>query len=101
MTETKTAATIGRTVHYHMSETDAAAVNKRRADFAAANPQTSGLVAHVGNTVLAGSKYPAVVVAAFGLAVNLQVLLDGSDSYWATSRVEGEQPGQWAWPVRS
>jgi hypothetical protein len=49
----------------------------------------------------AGHKYPAVVVSTFGgEAVNLQVLLDGPDSFWATSRHEGDEPGTWAWPPR-
>ncbi|GAA4560510.1 hypothetical protein [Planotetraspora kaengkrachanensis] len=31
---------------------------------------------------------------------NLQVLLDGNDAYWATSRTEGDEPGRWSWPPR-
>jgi hypothetical protein len=30
--------------------------------------------------------------------VNLQVVLDGNDHYWATSRIQGDEPGQWRWP---
>lgn len=36
--------------------------------------------------------------------VNLQVYLDGNDTYWATSRVRAEnetgEQGQWHWPPR-
>jgi hypothetical protein len=42
-----------------------------------------------------------MVVRTFGgPAANLQVHLDGTDTYWATSRCEGEGPGFWAWPPR-
>jgi len=47
-----------------------------------------------GNHVAARDVYPAVVVRD-GNSVNLQVLLDGPDSYWATSCAEGDAPGQW------
>jgi hypothetical protein len=33
-------------------------------------------------------------------AVNLRVLLDGNDVFWATSRTLGEGPSFWAWPER-
>lgn len=99
--------TIGRIVLYTLGEADAAAINKRRADFMAfqqtlAGAPESGHVAHVGNHVDAGNVYPAVVVRAFGgPAANLKVLLDGTDDYWATSRSEGDAEGQWAWPARA
>jgi len=51
--------------------------------------------------VAEGEQYPAVVVRTFGgTTVNLHVLLDGNDTYWATSRMEGDDPGQWSWPPR-
>lgn len=93
--------TIGRIVHYTLSEYDADAIMQRRAaggtvsDMAAAG----GTVA---NMVAAGQTYPAMVVRTFGGdAANLQVFLDGNDTYWATSRTEGDQPGTWAWPPRA
>jgi hypothetical protein len=104
--------TIGRIVHYQLSDHDAADINRRRADAEAyrlANPRpdqsgdpgASGHVAHVGNRAAAGDCYPAVVVRTFGgTAANLSVLLDGTDTFWATSRGEGDQPGQWVWPPR-
>lgn len=82
--------TIGRFVHYALSDQDAEAILLRRGG--------TGLG---GNAAVAGDVYPAVVVRTFGGgAVNLKVLLDGEDSYWATSRVEGDEPGQWVWPPR-
>lgn len=32
--------------------------------------------------------------------VNGQVFLDGNQSLWVTSVGEGDQPGQWHWPVK-
>ncbi len=104
--------TVGRIVHYQLSEYDAADINRRRSDadaFRRANPRpdqpgelgATGHVMHVGNHAAEGQVCPAIVVRTFGGdAANLQVLLDGTDTYWATSRTEGDQPGQWSWPAR-
>ena len=103
--------TIGRIVHYALTEQDAASINVRRADFRAfeaghkhpheaGQPGASGHIAHVGNHAEAGQVYPAMVVRCFDPSVNLQVMLDGNDTYWATSRTEGDGPGYWAWPQR-
>lgn len=97
-------ATPGRIVLYVLSAQDAAAINSRRIEVA---QQTIGMTAHrLGNEAREGQLYPAMVVATFGgPTVNLQVLLDGSDSYWATSRAEtdadGREPGRWFWPTRA
>ncbi|MGW1059367.1 hypothetical protein [Micromonospora rubida] len=96
--------TIGRIVHYTLTEQDAEAINRRRADFADSLPANTGFQAHVGNHAEAGQTFPAEVVRTFGgSAVNLQVRLDGSDTYWATSRTEGEpdKQGCWIWPPRT
>lgn len=97
--------TIGQIVHYTLSEQDAEQINRRRGDYTVVATQESGgetgFQAHVGNYVIAGEVYPAVVVRVFGeQGVNLQVFLDGNDSYWATSRSEGEGPNTWSWPPR-
>ena len=85
--------TIGRTVHYVLSAEDAQLINERRK-----NEFTDS---H-GNQAADGDVCAAVVVRTFGSStVNLQVLLDGTDSYWATSRMEGAEPGQWSWPPRA
>jgi hypothetical protein len=93
---------VGRIVHYQLTESDAEAINRRRADFAASPPANTGFQAHVGNRAEEGQVLPAMVVRTFGgdAAINLQVQLDGTDTYWATSRSEGDRPGGWIWPPR-
>jgi hypothetical protein len=81
---------IGRIVHYQLSQDDAIVVTNRRLQ--------TGVV---GNHVAAGQTYPAMVVRTFGgTTVNLRVVLDGDDLLWATSRVEGTEAGTWCWPPR-
>jgi hypothetical protein len=108
MTEEDTLqVTIGWIVHYTLSEQDAEQINRRRSDYVAflrhrhEGSVETGFQGHVGNSAAAGEVYPAIVVRTFGGDyVNLQVLLDGSDSYWATSRREGEGPNTWSWPPK-
>ena len=104
--------TIGRTVLYKIHARDAEAINRRRADYGnyrrhlvPGSETPDGRQFHVGNAAHEGDVYPAVVVRVFSyygesLVVNLKVLLDGNDDYWATSRAEGDEPGFWAWPAR-
>lgn len=98
--------TIGRIVHYTLNAGDAEAINRRRKDFADSQSAAAatGFVGHVGNQAEAGQVYPAMVVRVFdprATTANLQVLLDGNDSYWATSRTERDGEGGWAWPPRA
>lgn len=45
---------------------------------------------------------PAEVVRVFDDGkVNLKVSLDGPDTVWVTSVVEGTEPGTWHWPPRA
>lgn len=88
--------TIGRVVHYTLNDADATLINDKRAD-----PVYKAI--HQGNTAVAGQTFSAEVVRKFadsGTSVNLQVKLDGTDTYWATSRQEGDGHGQWTWPPR-
>ncbi len=96
---------IGRIVHYKLSAHDAAEINRRRADWSAADPVRTGLQAHVGNHAEAGQVVPATIVRIFDPSgehgtSNLQVALDGNDTFWATSRKTGDDEGTWAWPPR-
>lgn len=84
---------VGRIVHYTLGEGDVNLIANQRL--------ASGV--KTCNAALLGHVYPAVVVRVFDPSVstaNLQVLLDGTDSYWATSRTEGDGAGHWAWPPR-
>jgi hypothetical protein len=89
------APTIGRIVHYTLSEDDAKAIHKRRSDAA-------GL--HIGNAVDAGDVFPMMITRVWGdtpeSAVNGQVLLDGTDVLWACSVQQGTGPRTWCWPPR-
>jgi hypothetical protein len=84
----------GQHVVYTLSEGDAAAVESRRKN---EEPRRTH------NSAAAGQRCPAFIVRDWGGCVNLRVLLDGHDDYWATSRSEGTDPGQWqaanSWPV--
>ena len=97
---------IGRIVHYTLSESDAERITKRRADFAAHVKSDgyadTGYVAHYGNGVRAGDVFPAIIIRAWADdSVNAQVFLDGTDTFWITSHREGEGPGTWSWPPRA
>lgn len=107
MTERRPA--IGRVVHYTLSEQDAAAINKRRKDAGNLNgagvtlaSQDLGAQIHTGNKVEAGEVYPMVITRVWGdrpdSGVNGQVLLDGNDTFWATSVSRGEGQRHFAWP---
>lgn len=119
--------TIGRILHYRLSEQDVAAMTRRRTTSAsiaarmknAIPPQEgqnqdtiygwpAGAQAHIGNPVSVGAIVPLIVVVVwpneFGHGipgVNGQALLDGNDALWVTSAKEGTEPGTWSWPTRS
>ncbi|MDP9185616.1 MAG: hypothetical protein M3O29_08120 [Actinomycetota bacterium] len=105
------APSIGRIVHYKISEQDAVQINKRRADAKNLNAagvtlasQGLGPQIHIGNGVQAGDVYPAMIVRTWGgtrgSSVQLQVFLDGNDTFWATSVSEGDGERNWQWPPR-
>ncbi|WP_100813025.1 hypothetical protein [Microbacterium lacus] len=103
---------IGRIVHYTLSESDAEAINRRRDDAVAAahNPRHAdrqkpmGEQVHFGNPVREGDVFPMIIVRVWGTTaesvVNGQVLLDGNDSLWVTSVGVGEGPRRFVWPPR-
>lgn len=85
------AVAVGSQVLYKLSEHDARHVRERR--------RYTGTP---GNHPAEGQVYPAWVVASWGgTTVNLRVLLDGDDTYWATSRQHGGDAGQWLYPGES
>jgi|SRR6266705_4031198 len=104
---------IGRIVHYTLSEEDAQQINRRRTsgvEIAARirmnTADTSmwpiGAQAHIGNEVKAGDIFPMMVTKVWQQGyVNGQVLLDGTDCFWATSVTEGIAGHNWSWPLRT
>lgn len=101
-------AKVGQRVLYTLGASDAADINRRRTDYAVfwrnANNDVqgeggrNGHQGHFGNSAAEGDQYPATIVRVFDETVttaNLQVLLDGNDTYWATSRQLGDGPGHY------
>lgn len=106
--------TIGRIVLYTLTAADAEMIERRRITTGEIQDRIKegewpvGAQAHLGNPVKEGDAFPAIIVRVReGLTgmVNLRVLLDGTDEFWATSRhmCEGDSttPGQWFWPPRA
>lgn len=99
--------TVGRVVLYCLHRADISDINRRRRDASAKfhlhEWQRNGLQLHVGNEVNEGDVFPAIVVRTWGKdadsLVNLKVLLDGNDDFWATSRgvSDGPSPGKYHW----
>lgn len=94
--------TIGRIVQYRVSADDAATINRRRKDYAtSAKSISTGFVGHIGNDVAEGQVFPSMVVRVWDEpdpSINVQVFLDGNDTFWATSCKQGTDLGQWSWP---
>jgi hypothetical protein len=80
---------IGRIVRYKLSDDDALSININRQESQS-----------LGNVAWPGDVYPAMVVRTWDTSVQLQVFLDGPDTYWATSVLEGDGERQWSWPPR-
>lgn len=86
--------TLGRIVHYTLTDEDV-----RRLD----NDRITTLA--YGNLPHAGDSVPAIVVGGMNAdaprTVNLQACLDGNDRLWIANAAEGEEAGQWHYPVKS
>lgn len=88
---------IGRIVHYKVGKSDAVTINQRRLEY----PKQAQ-----GNTVSAGDVFPMVITRIFDSnpteesSVNGQLLLDGDDTHWLTSRQQGDSDTQWSEPPR-
>lgn len=99
-------ASLGRIVHYKISEQDALEINRRRTNSYKIQEQVEagkwsiGSQAHIGNEVSAGQTFPMIIVAVWSdTLVNGQVFLDGNDSFWALSRSKGNGVGEWRFPL--
>jgi hypothetical protein len=98
--------TIGRIVIYKLSQEDADQINRRRthgqsiAERIKEDKWPIGAQAHIGNEVQVGQQFPMIIVAVWSdTCVNGQVLLDGTDNYWALSRAPGDGEQQWHFPI--
>lgn len=91
---------LGKTVFYKLSASDAENINRRRVDPRSVRSEEwpKGAQAHYGNTCEEGQIYPALVVRLWPNSelVQLQVFLDGNDTYWAASRKEGREVAQFS-----
>ena len=107
---------IGRIVHYTLTEQDAQQINRRRtsgssiADRIKEDKWPIGAQAHIGNSAYAGQSYPCIIVCIWPNeygpdfdGINGQVILDANDQFWITSIAEAAEatPGKWNWPPRS
>ena len=94
----------GRIVYFVVDQQAELSINGRYAD--ANSPAGVSLIVsqsvaqvHVGNRVHAGEIIPAMVTAVFGTQgiCNLKVMLDGNDTYWATSVSYNAEKAQRSW----
>jgi len=80
--------TIGRIVHYSLSEADVSQIARQRSKLPI-----------IGNTVRRGDILPLIVTTTFSNnIINGQAILDGLDTLWVTSVKQGYNPGEWNWP---
>lgn len=85
-----TQPTLGRVVHYRLSEQDVQQITQRRAR-----------TGDTGQENRAGDICPAIVTNVWMTGeANLKVLLDAQDDHWPPSRTEGDTPGTWSWLSR-
>ena len=89
--------TVGRIVHYRLTEEDVNTINIRR--------ENARFISY-GNPHSKGQVLPMIICAVYPYefgdrpGVNGQVFLDGNDSLWVASALEGTEPGQWSWPEK-
>lgn len=98
--------TPGRIVLLKLSAQQAQEINRRRTTGAKIKLRMDsgtwprGAQAHIGNEAKEGDVVPMMIVRVWSPEmVNGQVFLDGNDTLWATSVHEGDQPGNYSWPV--
>lgn len=89
----------GQIVTYCISDHDAEIINQRRVTYMKGDAP-SGVLVYSGNAVQEGDTFPMVVTHVAGGdaidAVSGQVILDGTDTYWAVDTHEGTEPGTYA-----
>lgn len=97
-----TAPSVGRIVHYKLTEHDADNIKIRReASHISVAGGYGGAQVRYGNEPREGQVFPLLVTVVWGAdLINGQTFLDGNDTHWVMSAGEGDQPGQWSWPPR-
>ncbi len=84
----------GRLVGYRLTKSDCAAILERR-------EKSGGLFE--GNPPAEDDVVPMLITRIFPgntVCFNGQAQLDGNDTLWKTSVLEGTTPGTWHWPPR-
>lgn len=88
---------IGRSVHYQLSDHDINRIRHRISRQTRMDLQ--GCIHHLGDVV------PLIVTAVNvdeePAMVNGQAFLDGNEVLWVTAAPEGDGPGTWSWPKRT
>lgn len=86
---------IGDVLKYKLSQSDVQRIVAQRS-------LVMGRTTAVGNPHMVGQVVPLIVVVIWpneggplSDGVNGQLVLDGPDSLWVTSVLEGDEPGQW------
>ena len=99
--------TVGRIVHYKLSQEDAKIINRAASDgsyarrMMAMGSLTVGVMTHQGSFADVSDILPMVItrVNQDG-TINGQVFLDGNGSAWVSYVEEGAKSGTWSWPPR-
>jgi len=99
---------IGRMVHYALTEDEADEINARRTDAVRSElvKRRPGHMAHVGNTVIEEQIVSMTITAVHDgeyvghYRVNGQCTLDGNDTLWVEGADLGNEAGRWNWPER-
>jgi hypothetical protein len=99
---------IGRIVHYRLSEEDVRHIMRRRTTPDAIRKRVIedrwplGAQAHVGEPVEVGQVVPVLIVKTWsGDTISGRAFLDGSDELALHGVVSGDSLGTWFWPPRS
>lgn len=99
--------TIGRIVHYTLTEQEATLINRRRASTESIAQRIKaglwplGAQAHIGEEAQAGDVLPMMVTSVFSQEVITgQVFLNGNDTLFKFNAEQGDEPGQWSWPPK-
>ena len=91
---------IGQIVQYKLSAADVEQIERRYKDASdnrsKIQEEKTGYQVHVGNPVHEGQVMPLIIVEVHSEGnVNGQVILDGNDSLWVTSVLQGDENGRW------